>query len=95
MIARGLSPPNQPRPVETHGDGRAADLVEGLGDVVRDVVVDVAHEAQGDVVVGGLHPARAGEAAARQRHLAGDALGQLQSGEQARHRSVSAELFLE
>ena len=81
-----MSPPNQPSPSKATGGRRAADVVERLGDVVRRPRVDIADEAQRDVIVGGLEPARADHAAARQRDLADDGLRQLQSGEQTRHR---------
>ena len=47
--------------------------------------VDVADESERDVVVLGLEPARAGDAAAHKRKLADDGLRQFKSGEQARH----------
>jgi hypothetical protein len=47
--------------------------------------IDVADESECDVVVLGLEPARADNAAAHERELADDGLRQFQSAEQARH----------
>ncbi len=47
--------------------------------------VDVADESERDVVVLGLEPARAGDAAAQKRKLTDDGLWQFKSGEQTRH----------
>src|SRR5271168_5202512 len=52
---------------------------------MRGAPVNVADESQRDVIVPGLEPARADDAAARERHLAGDAFGQFERGEQTRH----------
>ena len=64
---------------------RPPDVGERLGDVARGARVNVADEAQRDVVVLGLEPARADDAPARQRHLAHDGFRQFQGGKQARH----------
>ena len=51
---------------------RPADVAQRLGDVARGARVDVADESKRDVVVLGLEPARADNAAARERKLAND-----------------------
>ena len=52
--------------------------------------VDVADELKRDVVVLGLEPARAGNAAACERELTSDGVRQFEAGEQARHCAVSS-----
>ena len=85
MMARGLSPPNQLRPSKrTEAFARRTSAsVSATSSAVRDV--DVADEAQRDVIVLRLEPARPDHAAARNSDRRRDSLGQLQSREQPRH----------
>src|SRR5205085_8149661 len=73
--------------VEDHGHGPTpARLAQEGEDVPRDAVVHVPDEAQRDVVVLGVDPARARQAAPVARELKGDFGGDLEAGEKAGHR---------
>ena len=65
--------------------GAAAGFAERGGHVPRRALLDVADEAQGDVVVLGLDPAGAGEAAPQHSELLAHRCGDFESGEQAWH----------
>ena len=67
---------------------RATDFAKSLGDVAREAVVHIADEAQRDMIVFRIEPARADAAAARERHLGRDARRQFQSREQARQEAL-------
>ena len=58
---------------------------------MRDRVVDVADEAQRHVIVLGIDPARAGQAAAQHRERLRDVGGDFETGEQAGHGSVDSQ----
>ena len=75
----------QIEPLEADERRGPTNLGEGLDHVPRHARIDVADEAQGDVVVRGLHPARAHNAAAREGDLRRDALRNFQSREKTRH----------
>ena len=84
-MARGLRPPNERQLAEAHLEAAAPHAVEQRGDVVREAIVDVADEAQRDVVVFRVDPARAGQAAAQQRQRRRDLARDFQADEQAGH----------
>ena len=64
---------------------RGAGLAENRGDVVRHAVVDVADEAQGEMIILGVDPACARQPAAKLRQGEGDLGRDLDAGEQAWH----------
>src|SRR4029453_6496241 len=59
--------------------------VEGIGDLMREAVLDVADEAQGDVERFAIDPAGAPNAAAHEFKLKGNIGGNLKAGEETRH----------
>ena len=71
--------------VEFDNDRRAADLVEMVGDFVGDAGVDIADEAQGDVIILRIDPMGAGHAATRESEIGNGRGGDLDSREQSRH----------
>jgi hypothetical protein len=81
----GLVAPEIVEAVQRHREGPAADARQHLVDGVGGSGVDVADEAQGEVVVGGVDPARAGEAAPHQGQLVREDAGDLEAREQAGH----------
>ena len=76
--------------IERHLEGIGADIGEHVVDIVRHAPVDIAQEAQGDVVVGRLDPAGTRQAATMQRQLGCDIGGNFQSDEQPRHERIPA-----
>ena len=76
--------------VERDRQRRRPDIVQEAVDVMGHAPVDIAEKAQGDVVVGGLDPARTDQPTAMQRQGRGDLGGNLQGSEQPRHSSISA-----
>ena len=65
-------------PVEPQFEAAALHSAEQPGDLVRECVVDVADEAQRDVIVFGIDPARARQAAAQDRQRLGYDCGEFQ-----------------
>src|SRR6476659_8161315 len=63
----------------------ALDAVEHRGDLMRGHVVDVADEAQRQVIVFGIDPARARQAAAQRRQCLADSGRDFDAGEKPRH----------
>src|SRR5262249_28731092 len=60
-------------------------LAQGEGEVVRRSAVDIADEAEREMIVLRIDPACAGEAGTKQRQACGDALRNLDGGEESRH----------
>jgi len=71
--------------VKRDRERRAANGVERMGHVVGDALVHVADEAQGDVVVFGVDPARAIEAAAQASEALGHGRRNFEGREQSGH----------
>ena len=71
--------------VDAQLEAGAADPAEGVGDVAGHVHVDVADEAEREVIVLLVDPAGAGEAAAEEGEALPDLGGDFDAGEQARH----------
>ena len=88
-MACGLRVPSVAHPGDAQREGGAADPRQRLGDRFGGDHVDVAHEAQRQVVVLGADPAGAGQAAAQKGQPFGDPGGDFHSGEEARHERVS------
>jgi hypothetical protein len=55
------------QPVDLDFEGAPPHLPEQQSDLARDRVVDITDEAQSDVVVVGINPARPGDASAQRR----------------------------
>src|SRR6202023_2767834 len=72
-------------PLETQVEGAPVHLVEQRSDVVRESVVHVADETQGEVIIFRVDPARAGQPAAQHGERLGNVGGNLEAGEQAGH----------
>ena len=61
------------------------DPVERVGDLVGDMALDVADEAQRHMVVFDVDPARSGQAAAQQGQRKGGVTRNFEGGEKTRH----------
>src|SRR5690606_14579360 len=66
-------------------EGRPADPVERIGDLVRHMAFDIAYEAQGEMVVLDVDPAGAGKASTQERKGKCSVAGNLEGGEKSRH----------
>ena len=84
-MACGLPVPSGPTPVEPQAESGAPDAVETLGDRFGLDHVDVADEAQRQVVVVRIDPARPRQAAPQHGQPVGDLGGDLDAREQAWH----------
>jgi len=73
------------KPVQLELEGSGGDLAQGEREVMRGRAVDIADEAEREVIVLGINPARAGEPRAEQRQPRGDALRNLDGGEESGH----------
>src|SRR5690242_12626110 len=71
--------------VETQRELAAADAAKLAGDFVGVVQVDVADEAERQVIVLGVDPARARQAAAEERQAVADIARNFDAGEETRH----------
>src|SRR5262249_60545558 len=69
--------------LETELETPPVDLVEERSDLVREHVVDVADEAQREMIVLRIDPARARQASAQHRQRERDIPGNFEGGEQA------------
>ncbi len=86
--ARGLRPPNDDEPVDAQFERRALNAAEQAGNVARQAVVDIADEAQRDVIIFRVDPARARQTATHHRQRLGDARGYFQTGKQTGHDTL-------
>ena len=84
-IACGFLLPKEASPSIASSKPDTAHPAEGVGDVAGDVHVDVADEAEREVVVLLVDPAGAGQAAAKEGEALADIGGDLDAGEQPRH----------
>ena len=66
-------------------EGRPADAVERVGDLVGDMAFDIADEAQRHVVVFDVDPAGSGQAAAQQGKRKRGVTRNFEGGEKTRH----------
>ena len=71
---------------QRHRERRPADQGQRVVNVVGDGAIDVADEAERDVVVIDIDPARAAQAATDHAEFRGKRLGQCETREEARHR---------
>ena len=84
----------RPRPakgveaLDLNPEGAPAQTRERLGDVSGRGIIDVADEAEGDVIGLRFDPARAGQAAAHQRKPVADLARHLDGGEQTGHGTI-------
>src|SRR4051794_31028044 len=76
------------QPLHFHFERLAVDSKQQRGDFIRRDAVDIADEAQGDVIIFGIDPACAGEAATQIGKLLADLGRNFQSSEQTRHRKI-------
>ena len=81
-----LRVPSAPMPVTRTAKGARRIAGQALGGVLGDHHVDVADEAERQVVVLRVDPAGAGKPAAQKRQALGEFVRDLDPGEQARHR---------
>jgi len=72
-------------PRQRHGEGGPPHPVERVGDVVGDMALDVADEAQRQMIVLDVHPARAGQAAPEQGKGERGVARNFEGGEKTRH----------
>ena len=84
-IARGLRAAERGQAIEPQLEILAPDLAEHPGDFLRDFVIDIADEAQRQMVVFGIDPARARQPAAQQRQRFAQRGRYFQTCEQSRH----------
>ena len=83
--ARGLRPPNERQPFQMQLERAALDAAEHRGDLLGDHVVDVADEAQRQVIIFRIDPARARQSAAQHAERLPDVGGDFDTGEETRH----------
>src|SRR4029450_94205 len=73
------------KPVELELERSSSDLAQGEGEVMRDRAVDIADEAERQVIILGIDPPCAGEPRAEHRQSRGNALRNLDGGEESGH----------
>jgi hypothetical protein len=73
------------QPVKPQFEAAAPDLPQQRGNFVRPGIVDIANEAQGQMIVVRVDPAGARQAAAQHGEGLGQCGGDFQTGEQPRH----------
>src|SRR4051794_4858883 len=73
---------------ERQVEARPVDALQRSADLLGCPLVDVTDEAEGDVVVFRVDPARSGQSAAEQREREGEGGGDFQGGEETRHASL-------
>src|SRR3954447_10399944 len=78
--------------IELDLESLAPDLAEDEGGLPRDGFVHIADEAQSDVIIFGIDPARARQAAARAGNRASYVGGDFQGGEETRHGKLTNHL---
>lgn len=83
--ACGLAVGERPEPGDAHLHGRAMHAVERVDDLVGHPVIDVTDEAQCDVIVLGIDPARTAQSAAQKGEHEARLGRDLKPGEQSRH----------
>src|SRR5829696_7202020 len=72
--------------LEPDGEGLRDHALQRQPDFTRQPLLDIADEPQRDVIVRGLGPARAPNAALHQIKLESDILGNFEAGEKTRHK---------
>ena len=88
--ARGLRPPNEHQPFQMKIESPALDAAEHQGDFLRDHVVHVADEAQRQMIILRIDPARARQSAAQHDERLADIGGNFDTGEETRHGSLTS-----
>src|SRR4029453_7852203 len=73
------------KPVELELERSSSDLAQGEGEVMRGRAVDIADEAERQMVILRIDPARTGEPRAQHRQPRGDALRNLDGREESGH----------